>query len=129
MRAIPCAILACVLTIGCLPPRSNESQKKSNDGANPVASATKQAAESSGREYLRRLAAVCRQQAERSSDFKSWAELFDFGHSGEADARKAFEAFEEAMTARLNPADHPYDADAVRQAFIEAAEGLERAAQ
>jgi hypothetical protein len=91
-------------------------------------SEVEQSATESGADYLRRLASVCRDQSSKADDFKSWAELFDFGHGREQDARKAFEAFESAMSTRLPTDGMPYDAAAVRQAFAEAANGFERAA-
>jgi len=113
---------------------------RGTDSAHPspiidIRPAVELAAEKSGREFLRRLANVCRQQSAKSDEWKSYADVYDFGNAGEIEARKAFEEFEAAMDAALNPnaptepgKASSYDPAAVRRIFGQAATGFDRAA-
>ena len=115
-------LLLILLIAGCAPSPNRLVTPKPDA---PKATEVTQAAGAASKMYASRLAGACRDTAGKADSCKSWAEVFAAFHAGSTAARtESFAAFEDALTARLKPATAPYDAEAVRKAFIEAADGF-----
>lgn len=111
---------------GCFPP--NETKPGPEDEPAPV-SAVEQAAEQSIRDYAAGLAHIARVTSDKSTEFKTNAEVFDsFAKQADAMRDGAFEAVAKAMDEAVKPTAG-YSAEAVKRAFDDQAKGFERAAK